>query len=159
MVEIPSTGIFGFVTACLVDPHWLTGHIGPTVVESAGEVSRMTLTSNTLITTAAILRNISCYHCPSVRNTSKAGGSHRDQARYSQSYLRSVSQGPLQRLRTDAPPFYTIGPWLLRRYIANPALWCHRFPRTLSFEDGALFEPLSVPLASVEVERAWVTCR
>ena len=83
--------------------------------ESAGEVSRMTLTFNTfkLITMAAIQRYILYYHRPSVRTTSKSGGSRRDRARYSQSYLRAVSllsQGPLQRLRTGAPPFYFIGP-------------------------------------------------
>jgi L-iditol 2-dehydrogenase len=29
-------------------------------------------------------------------------------------------------------------------------LWCHKLPPTLSFEDGALLEPLSVALAAVE---------
>jgi len=41
-------------------------------------------------------------------------------------------------------------PGLLRRYIAHPAVWCHKLPPTLSFEDGALLEPLSVALAAVE---------
>ena len=41
-------------------------------------------------------------------------------------------------------------PGLLRRYITHPALWCHKLPPTLSFEDGALLEPLSVALAAVE---------
>jgi L-iditol 2-dehydrogenase len=41
-------------------------------------------------------------------------------------------------------------PGLLRRYIAHPALWCHKLPPSLSFEDGALLEPLSVALAAVE---------
>ena len=41
-------------------------------------------------------------------------------------------------------------PGLLRRYITHPALWCHKLPPSLSFEDGALLEPLSVALAAVE---------
>lgn len=41
-------------------------------------------------------------------------------------------------------------PGLLRRYVAHPALWCHKLPPSLSFEDGALLEPLSVALAAVE---------
>ena len=41
-------------------------------------------------------------------------------------------------------------PGLLRRYIAHPAVWCHKLPPALSFEDGALLEPLSVALAAVE---------
>ena len=32
----------------------------------------------------------------------------------------------------------------------HPALWCHKLPPSLSFEDGALLEPLSVALAAVE---------
>jgi L-iditol 2-dehydrogenase len=38
----------------------------------------------------------------------------------------------------------------LRRYIVHPAIWCHKLPQSLSFEDGALLEPLSVALAAVE---------
>ncbi|KAH9009144.1 chaperonin 10-like protein [Lactarius pseudohatsudake] len=41
-------------------------------------------------------------------------------------------------------------PGLLRRYITHPAVWCHKLPPSLSFEDGALLEPLSVALAAVE---------
>jgi L-iditol 2-dehydrogenase len=41
-------------------------------------------------------------------------------------------------------------PGLLRRYITHPALWCHKLPPSLTFEDGALLEPLSVALAAVE---------
>jgi L-iditol 2-dehydrogenase len=38
----------------------------------------------------------------------------------------------------------------LRRYITHPAVWCHKLPASLSYEDGALLEPLSVALAAVE---------
>lgn len=39
---------------------------------------------------------------------------------------------------------------LLRRYLTHPAMWCHKLPDNLSFEDGAMLEPLSVALAGVE---------
>jgi L-iditol 2-dehydrogenase len=38
---------------------------------------------------------------------------------------------------------------LLRRYVNHPAVWCHKIG-DMSFEDGALLEPLSVSLAAVE---------
>ena len=38
---------------------------------------------------------------------------------------------------------------LLRRYVNHPAVWCHKIG-DMSFEDGALLEPLSVALAAVE---------
>lgn len=41
-------------------------------------------------------------------------------------------------------------PGLLRRYIAHPATWCHKIPDTLTWEDAALLEPLSVALAGLE---------
>lgn len=34
--------------------------------------------------------------------------------------------------------------------MVHPAIWCHKLPPSLSFEDGALLEPLSVALAAVE---------
>jgi len=40
-------------------------------------------------------------------------------------------------------------PGLLRRYIAHPAQWCHKL-NGLSYEEGALLEPLSVALAGIE---------
>jgi L-iditol 2-dehydrogenase len=39
---------------------------------------------------------------------------------------------------------------LLRRYLTHPAMWCHKLPDNLTFEDGAMLEPLSVALAGVE---------
>jgi L-iditol 2-dehydrogenase len=41
-------------------------------------------------------------------------------------------------------------PGLLRRYVTHPAVWCHKLPPSLSYEDGALLEPLSVALAAVD---------
>lgn len=39
---------------------------------------------------------------------------------------------------------------LLRRYLKHPALWCHKLPDNLTFEDGAMLEPLSVALAGMD---------
>lgn len=39
---------------------------------------------------------------------------------------------------------------LLRRYLKHPAVWCHKLPANLSYEDGALLEPLSVALAGLD---------
>lgn len=41
-------------------------------------------------------------------------------------------------------------PGLLRRYVTHPAAWCHRLPAAMTFDDGALLEPLSVALAAVD---------
>lgn len=38
---------------------------------------------------------------------------------------------------------------LLRRYVNHPAVWCHKIGK-MSFENGALLEPLSVALAGME---------
>lgn len=38
----------------------------------------------------------------------------------------------------------------LRRYHVHPAAWLHRLPENLSYEEGALLEPLSVALAGIE---------
>lgn len=43
---------------------------------------------------------------------------------------------------------------LLRRYVNHPAVWCHKIGN-MSYEDGALLEPLSVALAGVK--RAHIT--
>lgn len=39
---------------------------------------------------------------------------------------------------------------LLRRYVNHPAVWCHKLPDNLSWEDGAMLEPLSVALAGIQ---------
>ena len=38
----------------------------------------------------------------------------------------------------------------LRRYHVHPAAWLHRLPDSLSYEEGALLEPLSVALAGID---------
>jgi threonine dehydrogenase-like Zn-dependent dehydrogenase len=38
----------------------------------------------------------------------------------------------------------------LRRYHAHPAAWLHRLPDSMTFEEGAMLEPLSVALAGIE---------
>ncbi len=38
---------------------------------------------------------------------------------------------------------------LLRRYVNHPAVWCHKIGE-MSYENGALLEPLSVALAGIE---------
>jgi L-iditol 2-dehydrogenase len=47
--------------------------------------------------------------------------------------------------------FYSTPPYAgtLTRYHAHPAAWLHRLPDNISFEEGALLEPLSVALAAV----------
>lgn len=46
----------------------------------------------------------------------------------------------------STPPYYG----LLRRYLKHPAVWCHKLPDNLTFEDGAMLEPLSVALAGMD---------
>ena len=41
-------------------------------------------------------------------------------------------------------------PGLLRRYVNHLAVWCHKLPDSLSYEDGAMLEPLSVALAGIK---------
>nr|POF17566.1 l-arabinitol 4-dehydrogenase [Quercus suber] len=38
----------------------------------------------------------------------------------------------------------------LRRYHVHPAAWLHRLPDSMTYEEGALLEPLSVALAGIE---------
>ena len=41
-------------------------------------------------------------------------------------------------------------PGTLRRYHAHPEAWLHKLPDSISFEEGALLEPLSVALAGID---------
>ncbi|KAI0271783.1 sorbitol dehydrogenase [Russula aff. rugulosa BPL654] len=131
VVEIRSTGI------CGSDVHfWHAGRIGPMVVddkhilghESAGEVIAVhpSVTHLKPGDNVAIEPGIPCHTCAPC--------------------LRGRYNGCERVLFRSTPPV----PGLLRRYIAHPALWCHKLPPSLSFEDGALLEPLSVALAAVE---------
>jgi len=46
----------------------------------------------------------------------------------------------------STPPFHGV----LTRYHVHPSAWLHRLPPNLSFEEGALIEPLAVALAGIE---------
>jgi len=46
----------------------------------------------------------------------------------------------------STPPYHG----LLSRFHVHPAAWLHRLPAHLSFEEGALIEPLAVALAGIE---------
>jgi len=46
----------------------------------------------------------------------------------------------------STPPYHG----LLSRYHVHPAAWLHRLPPNMSFEEGALVEPLAVALAGIE---------
>ncbi|KAJ8654680.1 chlorophyll synthesis pathway protein BchC [Lichtheimia ornata] len=39
---------------------------------------------------------------------------------------------------------------LLAKYITHPARWVHKMPEEISYEEGALLEPLSVAIAAIE---------
>ncbi|KAI0048201.1 GroES-like protein [Auriscalpium vulgare] len=131
VVQIRSTGI------CGSDVHfWHAGRIGPMIVEdkhilgheSAGEV----VTVHPSVThlkpgdKVAVEPNIPCHAC--------------------QPCLTGRYNGCENVLFRSTPPV----PGLLRRYITHPAVWCHKLPPTMTYEDGSLLEPLSVALAAVE---------
>ncbi|KAI8049139.1 chaperonin 10-like protein [Gilbertella persicaria] len=42
----------------------------------------------------------------------------------------------------------------LARYITHPARWLHKIPANISYEEGALLEPLSVAIAAIDRVRA-----
>ena len=113
---------------------WQHGCIGPMIVtgdhvlghESAGLVIAVhpSVTSLTAGDRVAIEPNIICGRCDPCL-TGRYNGCEK-----------------VQFLST--PPF----PGLLRRYVNHPAVWCHKIGH-LSWEEGALLEPLSVALAGV----------
>ena len=44
-------------------------------------------------------------------------------------------------------------PGMLRRYINHKAVWCHKMGPSMTWEDGAMLEPLSVALAGLQRAR------
>nr|C5J3R8.1 RecName: Full=L-arabinitol 4-dehydrogenase; Short=LAD [Rasamsonia emersonii]ACR78270.1 arabitol dehydrogenase [Rasamsonia emersonii] len=129
-VEIRSTGI------CGSDVHfWHAGCIGPMIVtgdhilghESAGVVIAVAPDVKTLKPgdRVAIEPNIICNKCEPCL-TGRYNG-------------------------CEAVEFLSTPPvdGLLRRYVNHPAIWCHKIG-DMSFEDGALLEPLSVALAGMD---------
>jgi len=130
VVKVRSTGI------CGSDVHfWHAGCIGPMIVEdkhilgheSAGEVIAVhpAVTHLKPGDRVAVEPNIPCHVC--------------------QPCLIGRYNGCERVLFLSTPPVSG----LLRRYVIHPAIWCHKLPDSMSFEDGALLEPLSVALAAV----------
>ncbi|KAG8846680.1 L-arabinitol 4-dehydrogenase [Tulasnella sp. 330] len=132
LLEMKATGI------CGSDIHfWHHGRIGPTMVveaahilghESSGQILRVhpSVTHLKPGDRVAIEPTIPCFTC--------------------QPCLTGRYNGCEHVLFRSTPPI----PGLLRRYIAHPATWVHKLPDNLSYEDGALLEPLSVALAGVD---------
>ncbi|KAF2401993.1 putative xylitol dehydrogenase XdhB [Trichodelitschia bisporula] len=130
-IAVRSTGI------CGSDIHfWHAGRIGPMIVEdshilgheSAGEVLAVhpSVTSLQPSDRVAIEPNIPCFAC--------------------EPCLTGRYNGCPNVAFLSTPPV----PGLLRRYITHPAQWCHKLPENLSYEAGALLEPLSVALAGIK---------
>ncbi|KAF2839345.1 sorbitol dehydrogenase-like protein [Patellaria atrata CBS 101060] len=130
-IAIKSTGI------CGSDIHfWHAGCIGPMVVESTHilghESSGTILAAHPSVTSlkpgdrVAIEPNIPCFTC--------------------EPCLTGRYNGCENVEFLSTPPV----PGLLRRYVNHPAVWCHKMPASMSFEEGALLEPLSVALAGLQ---------
>ncbi|KAF2638441.1 GroES-like protein [Massarina eburnea CBS 473.64] len=131
LLNVKSTGI------CGSDIHfWHAGCIGPMIVQGTHilghESSALVLATHPSVTTllpgdrVAIEPNLICHACEPCL-TGRYNGCER---------VEFLSTPPV--------------PGLLRRYIKHPAVWCHKLPATLSYEDGALLEPLSVALAGMD---------
>ncbi|RAL12005.1 NAD(P)-dependent alcohol dehydrogenase [Aspergillus homomorphus CBS 101889] len=130
-IQVRSTGI------CGSDVHfWHAGCIGPMIVtgdhilghESAGQVVAVApdVTSLKPGDRVAIEPNIICNACEPCL-TGRYNGCER---------VQFLSTPPVDGL--------------LRRYVNHPAIWCHKIGDEMSYEDGALLEPLSVSLAAIE---------
>ncbi|PSN66611.1 GroES-like protein [Corynespora cassiicola Philippines] len=131
LLNVKSTGI------CGSDIHfWHAGAIGPMIVEdthilgheSAGTVIAVhpSVTNLKPGDRVAIEPNIVCHAC--------------------EPCLTGRYNGCEKVLFKSTPPV----PGLLRRYLKHPAVWCHKLPDNLTFEDGAMLEPLSVALAGMD---------
>ncbi|BDD57472.1 L-arabinitol 4-dehydrogenase [Monascus purpureus] len=129
-IEVRSTGI------CGSDVHfWHAGCIGPMIVtgdhilghESSGQVIAVApdVTSLKPGDRVAIEPNIICNACEPCL-TGRYNGCER---------VQFLSTPPVDGL--------------LRRYVNHPAIWCHKIGN-MSYEDGAMLEPLSVALAGIE---------
>lgn len=129
-VEVRSTGI------CGSDVHfWHAGCIGPMIVtgdhvlghESAGQIVAVApdVTHLKPGDRVAIEPNVICNAC--------------------EPCLTGRYNGCENVAFLSTPPV----DGLLRRYVNHPSIWCHKIGN-MSYEDGALLEPLSVTLAAVE---------
>lgn len=151
-IAIRSTGICGYVipvsavTCSLMKPtdklldssdvhFWHQGCIGPLIVrgdhilghESAGEIiaAHPSVTSLKIGDRVAIEPNVPCFTCEPCRH-GRYNGCQNDK------FL-------------STPPDHG----LLRRYVNHPAVWCHKIG-DMSYEHGAMLEPLSVALAGMQ---------
>ncbi|KAJ5348525.1 uncharacterized protein N7506_001778 [Penicillium brevicompactum] len=135
-VAIKSSGI------CGSDVHfWKHGGIGPWQVsgphvlghESAGEVVAVhpSVTSHKVGDRVAVEPHIVCFAC--------------------EPCLTGRYNGCKNLIFRSSPPSHG----LLRTYVNHPAVWCHKIGTKLSYDEGALLEPLSVALTGVT--RAGVT--
>lgn len=114
---------------------WHAGRIGPMVVEdthilgheSAGIIvaKHPSVATHAVGDRVAIEPNIICNEC--------------------EPCLTGRYNGCESVLFRSTPPV----PGLLRRYVNHPAVWCHKIG-DMSYEDGALLEPLSVALAGMQ---------
>ncbi|KAF2017783.1 GroES-like protein [Aaosphaeria arxii CBS 175.79] len=131
LLNVKSTGI------CGSDIHfWHAGCIGPMIVEDTHilghESAGIVLATHPSVKhlkagdRVAIEPNIPCFACEPCL-TGRYNGCE------SVEFL-------------STPPVHG----LLRRYLKHPALWCHKLPDNLTYEDGSLLEPLSVALAGIE---------
>ncbi|KAI0473767.1 GroES-like protein [Xylariaceae sp. FL0804] len=129
-IAIKSTGI------CGSDVHfWHAGCIGPMVVEgdhilgheSAGQIIAVhpSVTHLQVGDRVAIEPNVICNACEPCL-TGRYNGCEK---------VEFLSTPPV--------------PGLLRRYVNHPAIWCHKIG-DMSYENGALLEPLSVALAGMQ---------
>ena len=84
-----------------------------------------------------------------VIDSDRRSSGHRTRRSMLQANLLFLSDRTLQRLSRSeifsTPPYSGT----LIRYHAHPAAWLHPLPDNISFEEGALLEPLSVALAAV----------
>ncbi|KAI9883421.1 MAG: hypothetical protein M1823_004817 [Watsoniomyces obsoletus] len=129
-IAIKSTGI------CGSDVHfWHAGRVGSMIVdrdhilghESAGVILAVhpSVQDLQIGDRVAVEPGVMCHHC--------------------EPCLTGRYNGCENMEFLSTPPY----PGLLRRYVNHPAMWCHKIG-DMSFEEGALLEPLSVALAGVE---------
>ncbi|KAI5917870.1 GroES-like protein [Camillea tinctor] len=129
-IAVKSTGI------CGSDVHfWHAGCIGPMIVEgdhilgheSAGQVIAVhpSVTSLKVGDRVAIEPHVICNAC--------------------EPCLTGRYNGCENVEFLSTPPV----PGLLRRYVNHPAIWCHKIGN-MSYENGAMLEPLSVALAGMQ---------
>ncbi|KAI8955089.1 GroES-like protein [Xylaria longipes] len=129
-IAIKSTGI------CGSDVHfWHAGCIGPMIVEgdhilgheSAGQIIAVhpSVTHLKVGDRVAVEPNVICNECEPCL-TGRYNGCEK---------VEFLSTPPV--------------PGLLRRYVNHPAIWCHKIGN-MSYEDGAMLEPLSVALAGMQ---------